>query len=1645
MKITGRKKHEKKQTAKRIFVLVMAFLLANSLTSGAPLGGQQAFAATVTVTNETSLRAAVQNAANGDVIDLGGATITLNNSLDITKNLTFTNGTLLVNGSFRHIYVGSACTELILDATLEGRRSGYDDLTTLGGGISMMGSGTITLKENGVITNCFNSGSGGAINAPKAKLVMDGGAVTNNAAEGNNNGGGVCVDTLEMSSGTISDNRLMRIIGDAAHGGGGVYVASSVFMTGGTISGNSVEPSVTNSLRGAGSGGGIFVGKGNGTVSITGGTISNNYCTATGGGIYAEEGVKVTIGGSAVISENHSGQGGGGVHARGTVIVQENAQISGNLAQLNGGGIQGNVVVIEGGTISGNTAPTGGGVSAINTFNMSGGTVSANTAIINFGGGVFISSRAEGTISGGTISGNTAPTGGGIALNAYAQLTVDSGAISNNTASENGGGIHLLNTGAALTMNGGELSGNETEGNGGGIHAVPKTKVAINAGDVTNNTAGGDGGGIYVPEYTILTTGTGANFAENSASSSHAWNLGDYGMDLQTEYYEENILSTTMTPVEGSDNILNNYDVNFSLPKSEPPNPADALVGDTTVGGTGIAGSLITVTFPYFPDFVAETIVDEAGNWTSEIPVGGTDYPFVSYKATQTEPGKQVSDPAEATVLPKKLPPPTVDNYYLDSESGYIIGAGKNDLSNYEEYDDDGNPLKNRGAAISIFFPDGSAIWADGAITKTPETTEQYGAYFKSYTDLTGTAEYAEYVDPDDFGEIIYVGSDGTWSVAIPDWLTLEAGQAIYASQFDDWYEWIESDRSVGLVYDTIPTYNVTYEANYPAGSSAQTGSVPADSASYAAGSVATVLGNVGASNDPLVVPGYTFAGWNENTDATTAQYRAGNTFAMPDENVVLYAVWTQDKYTVSYLPGEQGTFEVQTTADLTYGADTPAAPETPGNPGYSFSGWSPVVTGTVEKDVEYVAQWTQDKYTVSYLPGEQGTFEVQTTTDLTYGADTPAAPETLGNPGYSFSGWSPVVVGTVDGDAQYVAQWTPLSPVTYTVSYLPGDHGTFGIVIISGLHYGDATPQAPDTTQAESGWVFAGWDKTPTQTVTGNAEYTAQWSKKDTDDPKPTNPVKPQDPETYTVSYLPGDHGIFKAKVVDGLYSGDPTPQAPDTTQAESGWIFTGWDKTPTKTVTSSVKYVAQWKQEEYKVVYKPGDHGTFKTTTTSGLHYGDATPQAPDTTKAESGWVFTGWDKTPTQTVTGDAEYTAQWSKKDTEDPKPQDSPKPQDPPKPTDPVKPQDPETYTVSYLPGYHGTFKAKVVNGLYSGDPTPQAPDTTQAESGWIFIGWDKTPTQTVTGDVEYTAQWIQVLPPAEPKITITPGVVTTPEAPEIVITPEEPKTYVTIVPAPAPEQPEITVVRPDIPSTVLDVPTPLTNVVPNPLPSGSDNTGTLFGDPIGAAWALVNLILAIIGVIAAIIVTLYAMRKRRNEKEDQDKAYDEAQAQNQDRFASEASEENEDDDENERKAKRVLARWLIVAAVLAVISVIVFLLTEDWRNPMILVDRWTIVNAIILLLEIIALRLAFRKKQYTVSYLPGDHGTFEAVITEDLHYGDDTPEAPESTSGEVGWMFTGWSETPTDTVKGTVEYVAQWSQGVYQDAQNENSGVVYVS
>ena len=145
-----------------------------------------------------------------------------------------------------------------------------------------------------------------------------------------------------------------------------------------------------------------------------------------------------------------------------------------------------------------------------------------------------------------------------------------------------------------------------------------------------------------------------------------------------------------------------------------------------------------------------------------------------------------------------------------------------------------------------------------------------------------------------------------------------------------------------------------------------------------------------------------------------------------------------------------------------------------------------------------------------------------------------------------------------------------------------------------------------------------------------------------------------------YTVTYTDGVDGevVFADQVYGNLLSGDATP-AFNGTPTRTDYFFAGWKPAVSDTVTESVTYVAQWKddknnngipdenEDKYTVTYTDGVDGevVFADQVYDNLLSGTTTP-AFKGTPTRDGYDFTGWKPAVSDTVTESVTYAAQWT---------------------------------------------------------------------------------------------------------------------------------------------------------------------------------------------------------------------------------------------------------------------------------------------------------------------------------------------------------------------------------------------------------------
>ena len=135
--------------------------------------------------------------------------------------------------------------------------------------------------------------------------------------------------------------------------------------------------------------------------------------------------------------------------------------------------------------------------------------------------------------------------------------------------------------------------------------------------------------------------------------------------------------------------------------------------------------------------------------------------------------------------------------------------------------------------------------------------------------------------------------------------------------------------------------------------------------------------------------------------------------------------------------------------------------------------------------------------------------------------------------------------------------------------------------------------------------------------------------------------------------------------------------------------------------------------------------------------------------------------------------------------------------------------------------------------------------------------------------------------------------------------------------------------------------TPTIEPTSTPKPTSSAETGIIDDDATPSTarkehWALINLIAAIGSVLFGLLLLL-SKNKKDNDNEDED----------------------ETDEEGTQKRNKV---WKVVSLVDAIIAVVVFVLTENMKQPMVLVDKWTMLMILFTLISIVS--FAFGRKYH---------------------------------------------------------------------------------
>lgn len=685
----------------------------------------------------------------------------------------------------------------------------------------------------------------------------------------------------------------------------------------------------------------------------------------------------------------------------------------------------------------------------------------------------------------------------------------------------------------------------------------------------------------------------------------------------------------------------------------------------------------------------------------------------------------------------------------------------------------------------------------------------------------------------------------------------------------------------------SVNTNSISYEytGTVPAGANAF---LPSVETGVAFGTSKTVSSTPAAG----ALPGYTFSGWTATTASNVAPDGNGD-YTMPDNAVVFEGSWTMNTHSITYeytgtAPAGAAAFLPSAETGVAYGvaktvSTTPSSASSAAVPGYTFSGWTATaasnltVTGGAysmpDNAVVFQGSWSANTDTVykvhHYKVDSSGNAVCETTETKTGTTDTSVTAAPLSTA--AFTGY------------------------TYTAGYANGSDQELKTGIIDGagtlelnLYYVVNSYTVSYNANSGSGVapanqsVYYGEGFTTASNAFAKLGYNfAGWNTRA--DGQGVNYAANESATYRTLGnttlfaqWDPASGIAYRVEHYTVDAGGSPVLAATDQRTGTTGATvyaaqrsFTGYSYNASFLGALSSGAVAADGSLVLRMYYSI-DYFTVTFVDWDGSVLATrSVPYGANATAPASpsrvGYTFTGWNRS-FNNITSSLTVTAQYA-----------------------------PLTYTVTFVSHDGTVLQTSTVN--HGGSVTPPANPT---RDGFRFTGWDKDDSAwtNVTADATIRALFDDETTERPVTSVTRPSTsTTTPTTPD-----EEPLTSET----PA-EKLARAAAEQDIPSIG----------VPLAAPSGH------------SAWALANLVLAVLGILMALVFGVVR-----------------------------SSRKTEDAEGNPRSIG-----WLIAAGVIAVAGALLFVLTQDISLPMVWVDFWTIAQAIALVALLICGNVAIRYKK----------------------------------------------------------------------------------
>ncbi len=369
------------------------------------------------------------------------------------------------------------------------------------------------------------------------------------------------------------------------------------------------------------------------------------------------------------------------------------------------------------------------------------------------------------------------------------------------------------------------------------------------------------------------------------------------------------------------------------------------------------------------------------------------------------------------------------------------------------------------------------------SITAVPDTGYTFIGWSGDYigsdnpltvTNVTGNKYIFALFEQNTYTVTFTVGSGGTLSGTSPQTVSHGASTSMVSAVPNTGYEFAGWTGDYAGTENPLTVPNVTGNMNITAifAASAYNVNFTAVTGGTLSGDLAQTVNHGGSTTAVSAAgdTGYTFTGWTGDYSGFDNPLILANVIA--EMNIA--ANFELLSYHVQFSADFGGALTGDPLQVVEHGNSTTVVTAVP-DTGYNFAGWTGDYTGTdnpltvtVTDDMNIVATFTINEYTVTFSAGNGGTLSGNTQQGVDHGDDCTAV-TAVPDSGYSFTGWSgdqtgtanPLTVTNVTGDMHIEAIFNGAPAVPTAVAPKDGDIVSPGSALLQASAFADPEDEA--------------------------------------------------------------------------------------------------------------------------------------------------------------------------------------------------------------------------------------------------------------------------------------------------------------------------------------------------------------------------------------------------------------------------------------------------------------------------------------------------------------------------------------------------------------------------------------------------------